>query len=253
MPNLLNLVALDFDGVICNGLNEYFQTSWRAYCQIWPDTQSIPPDHLAASFYRLRPVVETGWEMPIVLRALMLGYSESEILADWPPLAAAVIQLEQLNSKHVGHLLDQVRDRWIATDRSGWLAAHQFYPGVVEYLQTLTYFVIISTKEGRFIQQLLGQQGLALSQEQILGKEQQRSKADLLRDLRVTYDTIWFVEDRLQTLETVSRQADLSQVQLFLADWGYNLPAERQQAQHSDRIRLLSLGELTQGLAWPSS
>jgi hypothetical protein len=253
MPNSPNLVALDFDGVICNGLNEYFQTAWKAYCQIWPDSQSIPPENLAASFYRLRPVVETGWEMPIVLRALMLGYSESEILADWPPLAAAVIQLEQLQSKEVGQIVDQVRDRWIAADCSGWLAAHQFYPGVVEYLQTLTYFVIISTKEGRFIRQLLGQQGLALSQEQVLGKEQQRSKADILRDLRATYATIGFVEDRLKTLETVSRQSDLSQVQLVLADWGYNLPGERQQAQQSDRIRLISLSEFTQGLAWSFS
>ncbi|MCY7286501.1 MAG: HAD family hydrolase, partial [Cyanobacteria bacterium CAN_BIN43] len=33
------LLALDFDGVLCNGLMEYFQTAWRVYCQIW----SHPP------------------------------------------------------------------------------------------------------------------------------------------------------------------------------------------------------------------
>ncbi|MHC5726941.1 MAG: HAD family hydrolase, partial [Nostoc sp.] len=29
------ILALDFDGVICDGLIEYFEVSWRTYCQIW--------------------------------------------------------------------------------------------------------------------------------------------------------------------------------------------------------------------------
>ena len=29
------VLALDFDGVLCNGLSEYFQTAWRTYSQFW--------------------------------------------------------------------------------------------------------------------------------------------------------------------------------------------------------------------------
>ncbi|HEY9646292.1 MAG TPA: hypothetical protein V6C88_07990, partial [Chroococcidiopsis sp.] len=57
---------------------------------------------------------------------------------------------------------------------------------------------------------------------------------------------IWFVEDRLKTLLTVQSQPDLSTVTLFLADWGYNTAAERQQAQASGDIRLLSLDTFAQ-------
>ena len=36
MNNLLpTIIALDFDGVICDGLVEYFATTKKAYEQIW--------------------------------------------------------------------------------------------------------------------------------------------------------------------------------------------------------------------------
>jgi len=71
------ILALDFDGVICDGLIEYFQTAWRTYCQIWKPSLPTPPAG-AASFYQLRPVIETGWEMPVLIRALVLGITEAK-------------------------------------------------------------------------------------------------------------------------------------------------------------------------------
>ena len=31
-----NILALDFDGVLCDGMREYFETSRRTYMKIWP-------------------------------------------------------------------------------------------------------------------------------------------------------------------------------------------------------------------------
>ena len=31
----VQLIAFDFDGVICDGLLEYFQTAWQAYCEVF--------------------------------------------------------------------------------------------------------------------------------------------------------------------------------------------------------------------------
>ncbi|MGI8932627.1 MAG: HAD family hydrolase, partial [Phormidesmis sp.] len=65
------LIVFDFDGVICDGLIEYFQTAWKAYCQLFePDSHQLP-EGLAEKFYPLRPVVETGWEMPVLVQALV--------------------------------------------------------------------------------------------------------------------------------------------------------------------------------------
>ena len=256
------ILALDFDGVLCDGMLEYFQTSWRTYSQIWQPESQTPPDYLAPDFYRLRPVVEVGWEMPILLRALVLGVSEEKILQDWPMVALEIIESEQLDAADIGKKVDAVRDEWIATDLDGWLGLHRFYPGVIERVHGLlsapqaspleipTQLFIVTTKEGRFVKQLLQQQGIQLSEERIIGKEIKRPKHQTLRLLIEAFTgegvTLWFVEDRLKTLQSVQQQADLNHVSLYLADWGYNTTAHQESARNDPRIQLLSLSEFVQ-------
>jgi phosphoglycolate phosphatase-like HAD superfamily hydrolase len=245
-----DLVALDFDGVICDGLREYFQTAWRAHCQLWmPTSMEQPPAGLAEAFYRLRPVVETGWEMPVVIHALRSGFSEAEILRDWPNLSLELLQHHKVTAQEVARMVDGIRDRWIEQDLPSWLSEHRFYPGVVDWLKSLDNFAIISTKEGRFIQQLLAQVEIDIPADRLFGKEKLRPKYETLRQLKQRYPKIWFVEDRYKTLETVIQQPDLADVVLFLADWGYNLPSERDTARYSARVTLIGLEHLAQGVS----
>lgn len=260
-PPFPTVLALDFDGVLCDGLKEYFLTAWQAYCQIWRPASTTPPEGLADAFYRLRPVIETGWEMPVLLWALLHGVAEDAIVLDWVTLAKQIVLDEQRDAKQLITAVDGVRDRWIATDLNGWLAEHRFYPGVIERLKAAlasdTQVAIISTKEGRFIQQLLQEQGVDLTDVQIYGKEVKRPKYEILRDLIQIFGPaagFWFVEDRLNTLYTVMNQLDLMEVQLFLADWGYNLPAERHAAAQQERIHLISLAQFAADFsAWYAS
>ncbi len=90
--------ALDFDGVICDGLIEYFASTKRAYQQI--RSEEID-DCLAPNFYKLRPVIETGWEMPILLRALALEIDEAKILADWKGISLQLLESEGLKKQSV--------------------------------------------------------------------------------------------------------------------------------------------------------
>ncbi len=245
MSDQPELLALDFDGVLCDGLREYFQTAWQTHCQLWTTDSVEPPSGLAEAFYRLRPIVETGWEMPVLIHALRSGFAEPEILADWANISVELLQQHQTSPQTVGAVVDRIRDRAIQTDLPNWLALHHFYPGVLDRLKAVENFVIISTKEGRFIQQLLNDAGVVPKPDQIFGKEQKRPKYEILRDLKRQYRSIWFVEDRLPTLEKVRQQADLHDVGLFLADWGYNLASERAQAAASDRIQLIGLEHFT--------
>ncbi len=247
------VLALDFDGVVCDGLKEYFQTAWKAYCLIWQPSDVQADETLAPKFYRLRPVVETGWEMPILIRALVIGIEEERILQDWTTIAAQITSETNLKSSEVSTIVDTIRDEWIAQDLDGWLNEHQFYPGVIDKLHQIlgssTNFVIISTKEGRFIKQLLQKQGIELADSQVYGKESKRPKYQILQELKQSYGEaaeVWFVEDRFKTLQAVKNQASLETVQLFLADWGYNTKAERQAAQNDDRIHLISLKQFDQ-------
>jgi phosphoglycolate phosphatase-like HAD superfamily hydrolase len=243
------LLALDFDGVLCNGLMEYFQAAWRVYCQIWSHPKIAPPEGLAEQFYRLRPVVETGWEMPVVIQAILSGISEAEILANWVAIAPTFAQATGLSPTEIGNQVDQIRDHWIANDLESWLALHHFYPGVIERLQQLSplHPVIITTKEERFVVQLLQQQGIDFPQSQIFGKSLKQPKSQTLRALiqdlsqKTDYPIVWFVEDRLKTLQSLTFQPDLSNVRLFLGDWGYNTVSDRETARLNPKIHLLSL------------
>jgi phosphoglycolate phosphatase-like HAD superfamily hydrolase len=251
------ILALDFDGVICDGMLEYFQTSWRTYCQIWKPENQTPPNELAPSFYRLRPVVEVGWEMPVLLRALLLGISEEKILEDWSTVASQVISSENLDAADIGKKLDAIRDEWMKTDLDDWLSLHCFYPGVIERLNqiisdsksltatTPTELFIVTTKESRFVQQLLLKQAIQLPENRIIGKECKRPKHQTLRQLieAMTSENVslWFVEDRLKTLQSVQEQTDLTNVRLYLADWGYNTKSQQESVLNHPRIQLLSL------------
>ena len=237
------LMALDFDGVICNGLREYFQTSWRVYSQLWDVPHRVPSGKLAETFYRLRPVVETGWEMPLVLHALESGLSEADILRDWSNLATGLLQKSNMDAKSIGAMVDRTRDQWIVEDFADWLSYQTFYPGMIEFLKSCDRVVIISTKEGRFIRALLQPCGIELQDDQLYGKERQQPKHEILRALKPDYSHITFIEDRFKTLQTVAKQPDLDDIDLLLADWGYNLESEREAARKSDRIQLVSLTE----------
>ena len=255
MGNIPDILALDFDGVICDGLLEYFASTKRAYQQIWSQDQELD-DRLATSFYRLRPVIETGWEMPILLRALALGISEAEILADFQAIALQIVQSAGLEQQDIVQKLDGARDSWIKSDLDNWLKLHRFYPGVIEHLRQIigseTIVYIVTTKEGRFAHKLLQQQGVELPVTQIIGKESKRPKYQTLRILRDRHQqpgkniTIFFVEDRLKALQQVTQQTDLEFVNLFLADWGYNLESDRAFAAQDQRIKLLSLERFSQ-------
>ncbi len=251
------ILAFDFDGIICDGLIEYFQTAWRAYCQIFEPKDVTPPEGLAERFYPLRPVVETGWEMPILLRALLDGVNSEAILQGWRPIAQQLLVQYGLESAKVAAAVDGVRDQWIQADLQNWLDQHRFYPGVIERLKAMvssdTHPVIVTTKEGRFVRQLLSQQGVDLVNGQILGKEVKQPKYKTLRQLIQQQQDqgedsvrLWFIEDRLKTLQRVKQETDLESVQLFLGDWGYNTEADRDIAHLDSRIHLLSLAQLVQ-------
>ena len=248
------ILALDFDGVICNGVFEYFQSSKKTYNKIWSEYAN---NEYAQKFYKLRPVIEHGWEMPVLLRAIILGYSEEEILDNWQEIASKIVSSENLNISQITQELDQVRDNWINSNLDEWLSLQTPYQGVIEKVKKIiksgTILYIISTKEGRFIGKFLQRYNVPLSQVLIIGKECKQPKYETLRLIsnkeKVDASEIWFVEDRLKTLNLVAQQPYLKNIQLYLADWGYNTQKMRETAQNEGIIKILSLNQFCQDLS----
>lgn len=248
------ILALDFDGVICDGILEYFQTTKCTYETIWKIGDRDHLNQFAEQFYRLRPVIETGWEMPILLRALVLQIPDEKILDNWPEILKNLLESDQLDKSLIIQNFDKIRDEWITNDLESWLGLHRFYPGVIERLQQIlnssTKLYIISTKESRFTQTLLAEQGVLINPQYILGKEVKQPKYITLRQIleqnQLNPEQIWFVEDLLKTLQLVANQPNLNNIGLFLADWGYNTQLIRNSIQNNPQIKLLSLSQFNQ-------
>jgi hypothetical protein len=257
---LPNILALDFDGVLCDGMREYFEASCRTYMLIWPDDEQPGEGHFPV-FRRLRPVIMTGWEMPLLLRAIVKGGEPTAIEQNWPGVRDELIKVGQLRGdalvKTLTHTLDEVRRAWIAADPGDWLERNTPYCTLDEVRRLAAEperTVLVTTKEGEFARRILEHWGLRFAD--IQGKEAGIHKCDNLRALISDYTLmhgrrprLWFVEDRLETLQHVTTHSDLEDVGLFLAAWGYNTPETRASVQGDKRIHLLDLEQFRRGLA----
>lgn len=260
------ILALDFDGVVCDGRPEYFETAWQAYVAAWPrPLTTARPAAVAERFAALRPLIESGWEMPLMVHVLLAGVEPGalESRRGWLQAAPALLNTAGVSAEDLGRALNRVRDEWFARDAAGWLAHHRFYPGVPARLMSMlggpTQVVIVTTKTERFARALLAGADPRLSAIDVIGRDpaQPVPKPAILRRLAdgrglgAAGAGLWFVEDMLETLEATARRADLADVQLFLCDWGYNTPADRAHVATGGRITLLSLERFAAPLeAW---
>lgn len=263
------ILALDFDGVVCDGRPEYFETAWQAYVAAWPKPAltAARPAAIATRFSELRPLIESGWEMPLMVHALLAGVGDDALKdrAAWLQAAPGLMKPSGVSAETLGRALNTVRDDWFARDPVSWVALHRFYPGVPAAMAALlggpTDVVIVTTKAERFARALLASADPRLAQVTVIGREPGKPvpKPDILRRLAdraglgADAAGLWFVEDMLETLESAAERPELAGVRLFLCDWGYNVAADRAHAARHRRIRVLSLPQFAGPLdAWPA-
>jgi phosphoglycolate phosphatase-like HAD superfamily hydrolase len=252
------LLALDFDGVLCDSVREALRTAWDVCRELGVARDAAIPPAIGEAFVRLRPVAEFGWEFPVLAIALVDGVPEAELAQGFQAsLRDRVLERHRLNRKELAQRVDSVRDRAIRSSIDAWLADQGLYPGVAERLRKVladdipTY--VITTKEGRFAHRLLEVGGVSFPPDRVWGKEQVRPKPELLRKVMERHNVpagrVWFVEDRLKTLRAVEPEADLDAVGLFFATWGYTLPVERLEVLADPRIVPLTLEQFCSDFA----
>ncbi len=259
------VLALDFDGVLCDGRAEYFEASRRAYLEAWPGARAVPAA-AAAAFGAHRPLVESGWEMPVLLHAVVSGEPGEGLVdrAAWLHTARRLLGAAGVPPEALGRALNAVRDAWFATDPDGWVRHNAFYPGVVARLVELaaagTPVAIVTTKAERFARALLAAQDARLAALPVVGREPGRTvpKPETLGRLAAAHslqpggEGLWFVEDLLETLEAVHATPALARARLFLAAWGYNTLEQRASLGWRGPARLLSLAAWSAPFgAWP--
>ncbi len=242
------ILALDFDGVICDSVRETAISGWKAAHTIWPDEfpEPLPTEADIAAFRKVRPYLETGFHSILLNKMLKEGVPFAEFQNNLQPHFNRIMEESKMDKAALIAIFGSIRDNWIKEDQNGWLASNGIYPGVAEALKTVLStdckVLIMTTKQERFVNAQLQYFGVDFPIENIWGLDRKRKKEELLAEQLKQHPTaIHFVEDRLETLLRVEADPALENVQLHYADWGYGTPEQLSVAANDPHIELLSL------------
>jgi len=226
------IYALDFDGVICDSAVETAITGWKAAGSIWEDMHKDVPQVKIDQFRSIRPNIETGYEAILAMRLLYLGETIESIHRGYGDKIQALLKEAQVTANDLKKLFGETRDVWIANDLAEWVMMNPLFDGVATKLRKLGQqypWYVVTTKQERFVKQILKANAIELTDERIFGLDRNMSKVEVLKGLLKTHpnEMIYFVEDRLPTLLNVLKTNELASVKLIFALWGYNTAEDK--------------------------
>ncbi|MGR8932667.1 MAG: HAD family hydrolase [Gammaproteobacteria bacterium] len=242
------IYALDFDGVICDSAVETGVAGWKAAAQIWPEmATALPPQNLIDGFREVRPIIETGYEAILVMRMLHQGMTVNDIFESFPDKKQGFLDQSSVSIDALKKLFGETRDVWIDKALDEWVTMNPLFPDVAEKLRHLNeqaIWYIVTTKQERFVMQILNANGIEMPAERIYGLDRNMGKEAVLIELlnKHPIQTLYFVEDRLPTLLNVLHNEKLRNLKLLFAAWGYNTAQDKREALNHP-IESIDLGD----------
>lgn len=244
----MKVLALDFDGVVCDSLREVFATALASYESMEPGSGLLTrlrtrcgtgrwhgidftDDPVMVSFESMMPLGNRAEDFGVSLKALE-NFLELTDQGAYDTFYSTV-DPGWLAAFH--REFYRQRDAARAFDIHGWLELHAAYPAFLELLRRRAgdaEIALATAKDRRSAELLLAHLGVGelFAPELILDKEAGVSKTAHLTALRdrldVPFEEITFVDDKLNHLETVAPLG----VRPVLAGWGFNTPREHRLA-----------------------
>jgi phosphoglycolate phosphatase-like HAD superfamily hydrolase len=174
-----NALVLDFDGVICDSVDESFASSWIAYFNLYLARHpAYMPVSLRRDFARLRPLVRGGADFMLIQEILDKG-ERATSQSEFDAIAHAAGE-EKMKLFH--ELFYQARAEMLEKDRKSWLSLNRIYQHVVAVFSRLPHgasVYILSTKKPEFIAEILAAKDISLPRERILYSGSER-KLDIV-------------------------------------------------------------------------
>ncbi|MBN1685062.1 MAG: HAD family hydrolase [Spirochaetales bacterium] len=212
-----SLLFIDFDGVICDSVNECFVSSWLAYF----GHGDREPASISLSDYRLfrkyRPLIRRGGDYVLLQRCIDMGIKLAN-QADFD-IQAAIVGDAGMDAYH--QQFYAVRKRLLDGDKAYWLRLNRIYAHVFEPLRQASGWAwILTTKEVSFVSEILASGGLPWDDRRIICSGKDR-KIDVIEGHIGNYETAVFVDDQI---DHFSGHVD-PRITCYLAAWGYVQPA----------------------------
>lgn len=228
---------LDFDGVICNSLEECFAASaialyglpWDRVGEDLPRLWTVREE----AFLAFRPCIREGAEYLLVHELL----DEGRGAMDQRRFDDEIRRAGPRKMADFKERLYRVREEALEFHRSWWMARNPLFPGIAEALPQRSHDPdawIISTKKAAFISEILAYHNVEWPLERILYTGPRR-KLDLIKET-VGEKKSFLVDDQIDYLDFTDPQ-----VVCRLAAWGFIHP------DWLDRpgVRALSLDDFT--------
>ncbi len=212
------LVVLDFDGVICDTIDECFVSSWIAYHSLYlEEAPRAPARTIRRDFARLRPFVRIGEDFVQIQEILATGAAVSD-QAGFDELAR---QTGESRRRRFREVFYQARTEMLERDRDGWLDLSRIYPHVIvafAHLPREAPLYVLSTKKREFVEEIVRAEGIQIPSDKILWSDRE-PKLATVRRLRQEggFSEAILVDDQIAYL--VGNQDP--QVRVYLASWGY--------------------------------
>jgi FMN phosphatase YigB (HAD superfamily) len=231
------IAVLDFDGVICDSIDECLVASFHAYY----DLQGTPapaggPAARRDAFARMRVFIRSGEDYVLIQRLIDRGI-EVRTQGQFDEQVRAAGRQEMAR---FFELFYSSRDALMGRDRDAWLAMNRIYPQAREALlgSAGKPLYILSTKRPEYIHEILGHAGIAVAAPQVLYSGEQR-KLPLVERLRADggFARAAFIDDQVAHL----LENPFPLVSVYLASWGYVASEEPARAAG---IPILAAGDL---------
>jgi phosphoglycolate phosphatase-like HAD superfamily hydrolase len=244
----MRVLALDFDGVVCDSSREVFTVAVRAYAQLHPGSPwiraildqpgpaateclDLSAEPAFAALQRLIPLGNRAEDFGVALRALELGVE----LPDQAVYDAFYHSLDAgwLGAYHTTFY--EIRDRLRTHEPARWLALNSGYPPFTAFMKRAAdrcAIAILTARDGASLDVLLEHLGVSaiIPRQHRLDKEAGLHKTSHLSQLadrlQVSFPGITFVDDKVNHLERVAPLG----VRPVLAGWGLNTPREHARA-----------------------
>jgi len=248
----------DFDGVVVDGMNEYWYSSLLAY-EKFLNSPYIKVDQklykkIPNTFKEIRPCVNYGWEMILIVHEIIKTenqlnkFNKDDFINKYSLNCQRILKDNCWLAEDLQKVLDKSREYQIEKDFEKWVNLHNPFVEVINFMKELKKRQIktgiITTKGKVFAEKILKQ--LNIFPEFVFGYES-GTKIKIAEKLTQSYEILGFIEDRKKTLINIKQNSETSHIPCFLADWGYLKELDRYNLNNG--IKLLKLGNLEQLVA----
>ena len=250
------IFLFDFDGVIVDGMNEYWHSSLLA-CEKYINSPNIAVEQklykkVPNTFKEIRPWVKYGWEMILIVQEIIKkenpinDFNKNDFIDAYHQNCRRILKDNSWVAEDLQKKLDKSREYQIENNFKKWVNLHNPFVEVLNFIEGLNKRQIktgiITTKGEIFATKILKE--LNIFPEFIFGYES-GTKIKIAEKLTQTYEILGFIEDRKKTLIDIKQNSETSHIPCFLADWGYLKESDRNNLNNEIKlIKLANLGQL---------